>query len=248
MIASLMMYRRAELDGALERFWALIRAELAARGIESPEALSQEAGEFEVWENPEMVLSQTCGMPYRLWLHDKVGLVGTPDYGVEGAPAGYYRSALVVRRREERGLADMRGARFAYNQNFSQSGWAAAYAHLARFGFWFENVVQTGAHLASARAVAEGRADIASLDAVTWRLIERYEPCAAELRVLDWTEPTPGLLLITALKGREGEIYEAVSAAIAALEGEDSAALGLRGIARIPKAAYLAVANPPPHA
>jgi hypothetical protein len=46
MIASLMMYRRPELDAAHDRYWALIRSNLAEAGIDSPDTLSQDADEF----------------------------------------------------------------------------------------------------------------------------------------------------------------------------------------------------------
>ena len=88
MIASMMMYARPQLAGAHDRFWDLIRDELGKRGIGSPKELSQTAEEFEVWTDPALVLSQTCGMPYRLWLHEKVELIGTPDYGLESCPIG----------------------------------------------------------------------------------------------------------------------------------------------------------------
>ena len=120
MIANMMMYQRPQLADAHARYWALIRAELAKRGIDSPEELSQDAEEFFVWENPELVLSQTCGMPYRTWLHDKVQLVGTPDYGLEGCKAGYYRSPIVVRADDGRDtLIAFKDATFTYNQTFS---------------------------------------------------------------------------------------------------------------------------------
>jgi ABC-type phosphate/phosphonate transport system substrate-binding protein len=245
MIASLMMYERPELADAHDRLWVLIRANLADVGVATPENLSQDAEEFAVWKHPELVLSQTCGMPYRLWLHDKVQLVGTPDYGLEGCPAGHYRSALVVRANDPRvGLADYRDAIFAYNQAFSQSGYAAPYQHMKSKGFWFGNRLHTNAHLQSAKAVAKGRADIASLDAVSWRLMQQYEPIAEKLRVLDWTDPTPGLPLITSLRQDPEVIFKAVLAATDAMLPVDSKALGLRGITAISKDAYLAVPNP----
>ena len=179
MIASLMMYARPELEAAHRRYWALIRDALAARGIDAPETLSNDIEEFAVWEAPDLILSQTCGMPYRLSLHGKVQLVGTPDFGVEGCPPGYYRSAIVVRADDARlDLAAFRDARFAYNQTISQSGYAAPYAVAQRHGFWFANREQSGGHIKSAKAVAEGHADIAAIDAVTWRLIERYDDFA----------------------------------------------------------------------
>lgn len=245
-IANLMMYARPELEGAHDRLWQLIRSALADGGIAAPKDLSQTAGEFEVWQSPDLVLSQTCGMPFRLWLHDKVSYVGTPDYGLEACPAGYYQSPLIVRADDPRDTVDAyRNARFAYNALHSQSGYAAPCAHLKPYGFWFENRLETGAHRASAKAVAEARADIAALDAVTWRLIQRYDSVAANLRVLDWTAPTPGLPLITA-KGQDADaIFAAVSQAIAALEPADREALGLRGLIRIAQSAYLSVPNPP---
>ncbi|MCL6282375.1 phosphate/phosphite/phosphonate ABC transporter substrate-binding protein [Ruegeria sp. 2012CJ41-6] len=246
MIASLMMYRRPELDDAIARYWGLIRANLALSGVAAPKVLSQEVEEFAVWNDPDLVLSQTCGMPYRLWLHDKVELVGTPDFGVKDCPPGYYRSVLVVRADDTRSnLEAFEGARFAYNEVFSQSGYAAPYAHVMARGFWFEHRLRTHGHLNSARSVAEGKTDIAALDAVSWRLIRAYEPFAKQLRVLDLTEPTPGLPLIAA-KGQPAElIFGAVATAIAQLSETDRQLLGLKGITRIPRAAYLSIPNPP---
>lgn len=245
MIASLMMYQRPELAAAHDRLWTGIRARLHSAGIDAPEALSQDAEEFFVWRHPEMVLSQTCGMPYRLWLHDQVALVGTPDYGLEGCAPGYYRSALVVRADDPRDdLAAYRDARFAYNQTFSQSGFAAPYWHVQPMGVFFENRLHMGQHMASARAVAEGQADIAAIDAVTWRNAQTFEPFAQGLRVLDWTTPTPGLPLITALGRDTDAVFDAVQGAIAALSAEDASALGIKGLVRISKEAYLSVPNP----
>lgn len=246
MIASLMMYARPEIDAALTRYWALIRQALDARGIPAPAELSNDTEEFAVWTAPDLVLSQTCGMPYRLWLHDKVTLVGTPDFGITGCPPGYYCSAIVVRADDSRQtLADFADARFTYNQTFSQSGFAAIHAVARAQGFWFKNRSQSHGHVKSARAVAQGRADIAALDAVTWRLIQQHDDFAPALRVLAWTPPTPGLPYIAA-KGVEGpKVFDAVAESISRLTDADRVALGLQGIVAIPKAAYRAISNPP---
>ncbi|MGI9371383.1 MAG: phosphate/phosphite/phosphonate ABC transporter substrate-binding protein [Hyphomicrobiales bacterium] len=245
MIANLMMYQRPELVDAHKRYWALIREQLAHIGIKSPENLSQDAEEFMVWEHPQLVLSQTCGMPYRLWLHEKVQLVGTPDFAIEGCPPGYYRSPFMVRVGVERTKPEQfADAVFAYNQTFSQSGFAAPYNHLKPKGDWFENLLHTGAHLESARAVAEGRADICALDAVSWRLMEKYEPFAQGLRILEWTQPTPGLPYITAPGNDADLMHGAVKSAIDGLSIEDRNAMGIAGFVRIPAEKYLDVANP----
>ena len=245
MIANLMMYRRPQLEGAHNRYWGLIRKNLQDAGIDSPEYLSQDAEEFYVWKNPDLVLSQTCGMPYRRWLHDKVALVGTPDFGVKGCPAGYYRSAIVVRKDDPRNdLVDFEDAVFAFNQTFSQSGYAAPYWHMKAKGVWFKNQTQTEQHLKSAKVVAYGNADIASIDAVSWRLMSRYGHFTRKLRVLEWTNPTPALPLITAQGNDAAAIFEAVKTAIAQLRPEDQKRLGIKGIVRISKDAYLSIPNP----
>lgn len=245
-IASLMMYDMPPVSAATTRYWSAIRSALADHGIAAPEALANEAPEFEVWESPALVLSQTCGMPYRLYLHGKVQLVGTPDFALDGCPPGHYRSAFVVRADDDRATLDaFRTARFAYNQTISQSGWAGPWAHLQPRGWWFTKQLQTGGHAASARAVAEGKADIASLDGQTWRLLQRHDSVARRLRVIDWTAPTPGLPYITARGADAAGIAEAVSEAIASLSGADRAALDIQGLVQIPAEAYLAVQSPP---
>lgn len=246
MIASLMMYKRPQLVEAHNRYWALIRQNLSAAGINSPEHLSQDKEEFFVWRHPQLVLSQTCGMPYRQSLHTQVELIGTPDFGVRGAPPGYYRSALVVRADDSRAnLIDFEDAIFAYNQTFSQSGYAAPYWHCARHNFWFEKRLHAQQHLHAAEAVAGGAADIASLDAVSWRLMRLYEPFAQELRVLDWTAPTPGLPLIAAKGADVAATFAAVDSAIQQLRPRDRSLLGLTGLVFIPKEDYLALKDPP---
>jgi ABC-type phosphate/phosphonate transport system substrate-binding protein len=246
LIANLMMYERPQLADAHSRFWQLIRHRLANAGIDSPDTLSQEAEEFSVWLNPELVLSQTCGMPYRLGLHGNVNLVGTPDYGIEGCPAGYYCSPLVVRADDPRNdVRDFKHSVLAFNQSISQSGYTAIYWHARKHDFWFDDTLKTGQHQASAKAVAEGKADIASLDAITWRLIQRYESFAENLRVLEWSDPTPGLPLITALRHNSHDVFAAVSNAINDLDEADKTLLGIKGLIKIPASDYLAVANPP---
>ncbi|QUJ76513.1 PhnD/SsuA/transferrin family substrate-binding protein [Sulfitobacter albidus] len=245
MIANLMMYARPELEGAHARLWALIRARLGRRGIDAPENLAQDADPFTVWRAPDLVLSQTCGMPYRTALHGNVQLVGTPDYALPECPAGHYRSVIVAHTDSPADSArDLLGGTVAYNDALSQSGFAALYTHLG--GDWFAVSVRSGGHVASARMVAERHADIAALDAQTWRLIRRYEPFARDLRVLEHTAPTPGLPLITAMGQDTDAIFDAVESAIAALAPEYANLLDLRGLIRIPTAEYLAVQTPPP--
>jgi len=119
------------------------------------------------------------------------------------------------------------------------------YWHLKPRGFWFEKCYCTEQHLESARAVAQGRADIASIDIVTWQLINRYEKFTRELRVLEFTAPQPGLPLITG-KGNDADaIFFAVDKAIAQMTDIDRELLGLKGIVKISAENYLAMQDPP---
>lgn len=247
MIASLAMYDFGPAQAANDRLWALIRTGLLGRGIAAPETLTRgENAYWDAWQAPDLVLSQTCGYPFRARLHPRVTYVGTPDYGVEGCPPGHYRSVFVARADDpRRDLADFDGARLAYNEPLSQSGWAAPQTHAAKLGISLLPGVQTGGHRLSAKAVTEGRADIAALDAVTHALLCALDPEVAALRVVGRTDPTPGLPLITSGNRDPGPIFHAVSDAIAALAPSDRATLRLTGVVRLPVDAYLAVPNPP---
>ena len=247
MIAALGMYDFGPAMAANDRLWGLIRDRLQAMGQPAPQHLTRgEAAYWPAWDAPDLLLSQTCGYPFRARLQGRVSYVATPDYGVEGCPPGHYCSVFVVRKDDPRqGLESFDHAAFAYNEALSQSGWAAPQTHAGGLGLHLPPSLQTGGHRLSALAVADGRADIAALDAVTWALMHGVDPVAARLRVIARTPPTPGLPLITA-QGRDPQpLYDAVASAIAALSAQDRATLRLRGLTRIPLAAYLAVPNPP---
>lgn len=240
-IAHLGMYERPETAGAHDRFWRAIRAHLG----HGPAALTRDVGFWTAWQHPDLLLSQTCGMPFRTHLHDKVTLVGSPDYGLTGCPPGYYNSVFVARREDQdKALGHLAEARFAYNEPLSQSGWAAPATHAAALGITFTNLVRSGGHRASARAVAEGRADLAALDALSWDLVRKYDGFSGDLAVIDQTAPTPTLPYITA-KGRDPEpLFSAISAAIGDLSEADRDLLHLRGLVRIDAADYLAIPTP----
>lgn len=247
MIASLAMYDWPQVRAEHDRLWSLIRAALADEGIAAPDGLTRDGSLWAIWESPDLILGQTCGMPYRTRLHGRVDLVATPDYALPGAAPGHYYSELITRADEPGETLDFIDRTLAFNGQDSQSGWAAPQNQMAREGLRFTHTLHTGAHRDSARAVAEGRADIAAIDAVSWRLIVAHMPdLAAGLRVISHTDPTPGLPLITATGRDTAAIARAVAAAIAALSTADRAVLGIAGLATVPAATYLAVPTPPP--
>lgn len=240
MIAMLGMYDMPALQPANDRLWTLIRSHLGY----GPDHLTRDADVWEIWLNSDLVFAQTCGMPYRTRLHGKVQLIGTPDYGLVGCPPGHYRSILVARQDDQRGLDQLIGGIFAYNEALSQSGWAAPLVHLAQRDLIPATIHQTGGHVHSARAVADGHADYAALDALTWELLKEHTDMSTTLREIDATEPTPALPYITANGQNASEIARAVRAAIHALPAEDRRLLHLHDLIDISADEYLCVSNP----
>jgi len=236
MIAALGMYDPPALHRANDRFWQAIRAHLGY----GPETLTRDKPPMDIWQSPDLLFAQTCGMPLRTFLHPDVTLIGT------GLKPGYYHSVLVVHA-DAKGTtpADFNGGRFAYNEAMSQSGWAAPMTLLDQAGVNFATLIETGGHAASALAVAEGRADLAGLDVLTWTLLGEHDPAlTGQLRVIATTPATPTLPYITA-RGRDPTaIAAAARTAIARLGEDDRQALHLIGLVDIPLADYLAVATP----
>ncbi len=243
MIASLPMYDRAETAQSLDTLWTEIRARLP---FDAPATLMRGGNPWDQWCAPDLILSQTCGYPFRTRLSGLVQMVAAPDNRLRGCPPGHYNSVFVVRADDPRqDIAGFADARFAYNAALSQSGWAAPQTHAASLGFAFTHLLRTGGHRRSAEAVAEGRADIASIDALSWRLIRRFDTHAVRLREIGRTAPTPALPFITG-PGRDISVIRAALArAIDALDPAGRDALSLHGLVEVPVPAYHAVPNPP---
>ncbi|MBR9842002.1 MAG: PhnD/SsuA/transferrin family substrate-binding protein [Rhodobacteraceae bacterium] len=242
MIALLGMYDRPETAAANDRLWAGIRARLGA----GPEKLCRDCDFMETWLSPDLLLSQTCGLPFRARLHDKVRLIGTPEHALPDCPPGHYNSVIVAHRDDaDATLETLCTGTLAYNDGLSQSGWAAPHAHLAALDLTPAALLRTGGHRASAESVATGAARFAALDAVTWELIRRYDAFASDLAEVTRTAPTPALPYITNASGDAEALASALEDAIADLSSEDRETLCLHGICHLPASAYLAVPIPP---
>ena len=239
MRAALPMYERPQTRGVHDRFWALILEELTAAGIDAPADLDRSgfaaADLWSIWTDPELLLTQTCGLPFARHFSSDVTLVGSPNLNLPGTPAGHYFSHIV--KRAGASLPDQ--PRPAINDTHSQSGWNAMLCWSEDQGLDLREALLTGAHFESLRAVGSARADIAAIDAATWRLAARYAPelCDA-LEILDDTPPTPAPPFITAKPELVAPLQNALSAAIARLTDEDKTALSLWGVVTLPLEAY----------
>ncbi|MDQ2092501.1 phosphate/phosphite/phosphonate ABC transporter substrate-binding protein [Rhodalgimonas zhirmunskyi] len=251
--AALPMYDRAEVRAANARLWTAIRDHLrliwqqdGTPGWPLPETLSQPQDLWAHWLSPDLAFSQTCGLPLVDRLRGKVAMIGTPDYGLPDCPRGYYNSVFVMRADDARDTpADWPALRLAVNSRNSQSGWCAPQNYMAARGLSFSDVLLSGAHQRSAEAVAQGAADIACIDAQTWRMISRWDDVARDLREVGRTAPTPGLPFITAHGRDTAAPYRAIEHAIADLSKADCDLLNIRSLTRLPFASYDAVARPP---
>jgi ABC-type phosphate/phosphonate transport system substrate-binding protein len=191
------------------------------------------------WARDDLLLGQICNLPYRAKFRDRVTRIASADYGLPDTPAGYYHSVFVVRTQDAaRGLAPAALGRFAYSDAQSQSGWGGPLAAITAQGLAFHTTVRTGAHLASVHAVAAGDADLTGVDAVTWRMLQKWEPAAKDLTAIGRCCVSPGMTFITGRDNDPAPIREALAAAIADLAPEHAEILGLRGIAELPDHAY----------
>ncbi len=196
------MYDWPEVRLATDALWAAIAAAVRARGLDAPDTLDRTRPPEDQWRDPGLLFSQTCGYPYATALRGTVRLVATPVYVAEGCEGPAYRSAIVARAGDPaRGLADLRGRTAAYNAPNSQSGYSAfrsAVAPLASGKPFFSTVLETGGHLKSMQAVAEGNADCAAIDCVCWSMAEHYRvDLASRLKVIAWSDPAPALPFVT---------------------------------------------------
>jgi len=235
MIAALPMYDRPENRAALDAFYAAFRQALGY----GPDALDRTTAYDATWAHPDLLLGQICNLPYRARFRASVTRVANVDFGLQDTPAGYYHSVFVVRaERAALGLAPAALGTFAYNDALSQSGWGAPHATLAAKGLQVHSTLRTGAHLDSAMAVVKGRADLAAIDAVTWKMLVEIEPAASELAVIGRTNLSPGMTFITAKGNDPAPICAALEQAYKTLSAQDAALIHLHGLLTLPDKAY----------
>ena len=238
MIASLPMYDRPANTAAHDRLWVLIRDGLRGMGIAAPYGLDRSVLYRDVWERDDLVLSHICVLPYRLRFEGKLTVIGASDYRLPDCPPGFYHAVLIARADDDQPFAALAKGRFVANARHSQSGFGAGQNYANRMNVRLPAPIITGAHDESVRRVADGEADFCFVDAQTWRMQQRDLPAARACRVVHRTRPVPGQTFVTRLGVDPAPYFEAITNAITKLEQADKDMLGLRGIVRLPDAAY----------
>lgn len=260
MIAALPMYWRDETAQAWRGFWRDVQQawqQMDGMGTQADLPPLTEPNDLpddwtEHWCDPNLILSQTCSLPLRSALRDKVTYVGTFDFGLDtpdiAGPPGSYHSVFIG---QPGGPVQTppNPTRFAVNGFDSQSGWAAAPAAQGGAAQAQMRFVKTGSHAASLAAVAENRADGAALDAVTWRILQRHDPKAQHVRVTGHSAPTPGLPMITAQGSDPAPLRAALTQACASSAWMGHPDLGgMQGFVVLDPDAYLQLPLPDPPA
>ncbi|MGB7287429.1 MAG: PhnD/SsuA/transferrin family substrate-binding protein [Salaquimonas sp.] len=236
LFASLPMYDWPEIRQSTDLYWNFLATSLADHGFAKdriPASLSRDGDPHAYWLREDMLLSQTCGLPYVRELKDNVTLLGSPAYDLECAAGSYFSVIITHKNNSAASAMDIAGGSFAFNDLRSQSGYAAFFQYLQMRGATrFDGVgVSSGSHLASIKMVAGGKADFAAIDAVSFRLAQRHVEDTEEVQVLAKTSVTPGLPYIASasLNGQKREINSAIRQAIEALPEQAKSDLFLTG-------------------
>jgi ABC-type phosphate/phosphonate transport system substrate-binding protein len=220
------MYDWPEVADAVDALWSTIATEAHGSGIAAPATLTRHDDLVALWSDPAMLLGQVCSLnPVRDGLGE-TEVIGTlvyepPAHLPQPDPGSYY-SVIVSRRDDPRRPASeagvgagtarpdilrFAGARVAANGTDSQSGyWSLGHfvRDLLGEGPIFGEVLFTGAHRDSVRAVADGTVDLAAIDVHSWRLACEYEPALTDrLAVIGTTDPTPGVVCVVSWELKE---------------------------------------------
>lgn len=201
--ANLPMYDWPEVSSSLDQFWQLMSQTLTKKGYALPNTLDRQAAEA-IWQDEQLVLSQTCGFPLVHKLGLNVRLLGTPTYNCEHFVDGHYASVVLARNNDAReSLPEFAGATIAINSLQSQSGFNALrnllidrqLVSLGKPGF-FAKMHLSGGHRYSMQAVEQNVADVCAIDPVSYALAKKFDPASDSLKIIDLTAATPGLPLV----------------------------------------------------
>lgn len=184
-----------ETRAAVNAFWAALRQYFVTAGLtDVPLTLDRDRPPG-LDPSAECLFTQTCSYTLFTTAKNQFQVLGSPAYTAPGCKGALHCGFIVVRDTSyvER-LEDLREKTFAVNEMNSNTG-----MNLPRFVFsrgqkngqFFSKVVVSGSHALSADMVSTGRADAASIDCVTFGLLQRYRPAAvARLRIIAETPDT----------------------------------------------------------
>lgn len=160
------------------------------------------------FEEGQIALGWICGAPYveKMARHVPLWLIAAPVM----AQARYknrpvYFSDVIVRADSNFHLfADLRGARWVYNESHSHSGYHAVRHYLATHDLtrdFFGEIRASGAHETSVEMILRGEADASAIDSSVLEMLFAATPALREqLRVIESIGPSPMPPLVTSVR------------------------------------------------
>jgi len=190
MKASLPMYDIVEIRQAHDTLWQGFARHFRRHGLENvPNRLMHDQPVNSLWSDNSLFMSQCCGYDIIHRYKHRLQVLATPWFNATGCSNGDYASTIVVPTDSAfDDVTDMVGKVAVINGPESHSGMNALLSLVS-------------SHCQSSRFFAEGKADIAAVDCITYELLGRYRPISIQgTRALGLTYPAPAPPYVTAGK------------------------------------------------
>lgn len=191
------MYNLLQTRDAIDLFWDVLSKNIRQNGLQNvPSYLSHDKHLSDLWDDPDLLISQCCGFDVINRYSGRLKPVATPHYSALGCVAENYCSLIVVA--DDclyQDVRQMAGVVAVINGPESHSGMSSL-RHLVstsqKNGRFFSSVITSGSHAASLDIIRAGKADVAAIDSVTLTLSQRHQVGAMNgLKVLGMTYTAP---------------------------------------------------------
>lgn len=171
--AELGMYPFASVAWAWDEIWNAVHR----RARWTPERLTRSGDVHARWYDPDCLITHVCGGPFAALHRGDMHLIGAFALDIPEADGGHYRSVLLSPHQRSLDELTPEVTHAVANSADSLSGWFSLLAATVGPGNdWPGDVTFTSSHLDSLRALADGEADLASIDSWSLALIAEEEP------------------------------------------------------------------------
>lgn len=163
-----------------------------------------------------------CDYPF-LYLKELVRLLAVPLN--KGRP--YYRAYLLVHadNPKPQGMADLKGAAFAYSDPYSNTGYLVPRYQVRQLGedptSYFRKTFFTWSHRKAVEAVASGMADGASMDSFVWDTLTQVKPELTNRTRIIGASPEYGFPPFVAHRAVSAADYSAMQRVLLGMQNDD---------------------------
>lgn len=164
-----------------------------------------------------------CDYPF-LYLKDLVRLMAVPLNN--GRP--YYRAYLLVHADNPKpaGMADLKGATFAYSDPYSNTGYLVPRFQIHQLGedprSFFRKTFFTWSHRKAVEAVASGMAEGASMDSFVWDTLKRIKPELTQRTRIVGASPEFGFPPFAAHRSVSAADFAAMQGALIGMQDDEA--------------------------